>query len=121
MPLPRLQFRLSTLLWLTLAVACFLGGMRAERWLVEYEARNEVLIGVDPRPSRGNKLMRSIAASIVVLSGAAIIASSIIAAALRHSTLNELDIGLNAGIVIALYGCWLIYAERRDRPPPSQN
>jgi hypothetical protein len=26
MPRPRLQFRLSTLLWLTLAVACFLGG-----------------------------------------------------------------------------------------------
>jgi hypothetical protein len=30
---PRLQFRLSTLLWITLAVACFFGGMRVERWL----------------------------------------------------------------------------------------
>jgi hypothetical protein len=31
---PRLQFRLSTLLWITLAVACWFGGMRVERWLV---------------------------------------------------------------------------------------
>ena len=30
---PRLQFRLSTLLWITLAVACWFGGMRFERWL----------------------------------------------------------------------------------------
>jgi hypothetical protein len=30
---PRLQFRLSTFLWLTLAVACFCGGMAVERWL----------------------------------------------------------------------------------------
>jgi len=31
----RPQFRLSTLLWITLAVACWFGGMRAERWLAE--------------------------------------------------------------------------------------
>ena len=37
MPLPRPQFRLSTLLWITLAVACFFGGIRAERWLAEQE------------------------------------------------------------------------------------
>ena len=30
--MPRFQFRLSTLLWLTLAVACWFGGMRFERW-----------------------------------------------------------------------------------------
>jgi hypothetical protein len=28
----RPRFRLSTLLWLTLAVACWFGGMRFERW-----------------------------------------------------------------------------------------
>jgi hypothetical protein len=32
---PRLQFRLSTLLWLTLAVACWCGGMRFNQWLVD--------------------------------------------------------------------------------------
>jgi len=31
MPLP--QFRVSTLFWLTLAMACWFGGMRFERWL----------------------------------------------------------------------------------------
>jgi hypothetical protein len=30
--MPRPQFRLSTLLWITLAVACWYGGMRVERW-----------------------------------------------------------------------------------------
>jgi hypothetical protein len=30
---PRFQIQLSTLLWITLAVACFFGGMRVERWL----------------------------------------------------------------------------------------
>ncbi len=39
MPRPRFQFRLSTLLWITLAVACFFGGMRAERWRADREAR----------------------------------------------------------------------------------
>jgi hypothetical protein len=29
---PRLQFRLSTLLWITLAVVCWFGGTRFERW-----------------------------------------------------------------------------------------
>ena len=33
----RFQFRLSTLLWITLAVACWFGGMRFERWMA---ARN---------------------------------------------------------------------------------
>jgi hypothetical protein len=32
MPFPRPQFRLSSLLWLTLAVACFFGGMMVKRW-----------------------------------------------------------------------------------------
>jgi hypothetical protein len=31
MALSRFQFRLSTLLWITLAVACWFGGMRVER------------------------------------------------------------------------------------------
>jgi hypothetical protein len=30
MPLTRPQFRLSTLLWITLAVACFFGGMAVQ-------------------------------------------------------------------------------------------
>jgi hypothetical protein len=29
---PRFQFRLSTLLWITLAVACWFGGMRFGQW-----------------------------------------------------------------------------------------
>jgi hypothetical protein len=33
MPRPRLQFRLSTLLWLTLAVGCWFGGMKWQRHL----------------------------------------------------------------------------------------
>ena len=36
MPHPRLQFRLSTLLWITLAVACFFGGATSERKLAEW-------------------------------------------------------------------------------------
>jgi hypothetical protein len=36
MAFSRPQFHLSTLLWLTLAVACWFGGMRFERWRVEY-------------------------------------------------------------------------------------
>ena len=32
---PRLQFRLATLLWHTLAVAFWLGGMRFNQWLVD--------------------------------------------------------------------------------------
>ena len=39
---PRFQFRLSTLLWITLAVACWFGGMRAERWLAAREARENM-------------------------------------------------------------------------------
>jgi hypothetical protein len=34
---PRRQFRLSTLLWITLAVACWFGGMRCGRWCAEQE------------------------------------------------------------------------------------
>ncbi|HVC96201.1 MAG TPA: hypothetical protein VND64_21135 [Pirellulales bacterium] len=33
----RFQYRLSTLLWITLAVACWFGGMRFERWRAEPE------------------------------------------------------------------------------------
>jgi hypothetical protein len=36
---PRLQFQLSTLLWLTLAVACWFGGMRVERERIKQAAR----------------------------------------------------------------------------------
>jgi hypothetical protein len=35
----RPQFRLSTLLWITLAVACWFGGMRVERWRTEQAER----------------------------------------------------------------------------------
>jgi hypothetical protein len=35
MALSRFQFRLNTLLWITLAMACFFGGMKAERWFGE--------------------------------------------------------------------------------------
>jgi hypothetical protein len=35
---PRLQFRLITLLWITLTVACWFGGMRYERWRAERAA-----------------------------------------------------------------------------------
>ncbi|HVC96710.1 MAG TPA: hypothetical protein VND64_23735 [Pirellulales bacterium] len=41
MPRPRFQFRLSTLLWITLAVACWFGGwfggMWFERWRLQQE------------------------------------------------------------------------------------
>ena len=30
---PSFQFRLSTLLWITLAVACWFGGMAVQRWI----------------------------------------------------------------------------------------
>ena len=46
MPRPRFQFRLSTLLWITLAVACWFGGMGFEGW----RPVNQILI-VGP-PSR---------------------------------------------------------------------
>jgi hypothetical protein len=44
---PRLQFRLSTLLWITLAVACWFGGLRYERWRwrVEREDLDFALFG----------------------------------------------------------------------------
>ncbi len=67
------------------------------------------------------RTMRAIAASIVVLSGGDIIASSIIAAAIRHSSLDEPDLGLAIGVLVAAFGAWLIYAERRDKPPPSRD
>jgi hypothetical protein len=35
MPRPRFQFRLSTLLWMTLAVACFFAGIVVERKAAE--------------------------------------------------------------------------------------
>jgi hypothetical protein len=34
---PRFQFHLSTLFWVTLAVGCWFGGMRFERWRVDRE------------------------------------------------------------------------------------
>jgi hypothetical protein len=45
MHLARPQFRLSTLLWLTLAVACFFGGIRFERWSAERNAQEGVTRG----------------------------------------------------------------------------
>jgi len=39
--MPRLQFRLSTLLWITLAVACWFGGVRFERWRAETAEQEE--------------------------------------------------------------------------------
>jgi hypothetical protein len=35
----RFQFRLSTLLWITLAEDCFFGGARAERWRAEIKGQ----------------------------------------------------------------------------------
>jgi hypothetical protein len=40
---PRLQFRLSTIFWITLAVACFFGGMRAEQWLADRRAQKPIV------------------------------------------------------------------------------
>jgi len=50
MSLPRFQFRLSTLLWITLAVACWFGGRVSREWeiergLIEGEARHPLLQG----------------------------------------------------------------------------
>jgi cell division protein FtsB len=44
MPLPRRRFRLSTLLWLTLAVACWFGGsMWARRTVEDLREKKETL------------------------------------------------------------------------------
>jgi hypothetical protein len=40
----RPQFRLSTLLWLTLAAACWHGGMRFERWLGENDDQSAPIV-----------------------------------------------------------------------------
>ena len=40
---PRFQFRLSTIFWITLAVACFFGGMRAEQWLADRRAQEPII------------------------------------------------------------------------------
>jgi hypothetical protein len=42
MAFSRFQFRLSTLLWITLAVACWFGGMRVERWRTEQAERERL-------------------------------------------------------------------------------
>jgi hypothetical protein len=42
MAFSRPQFRLSTLLWITLAVACWFGGMSFERWMVERAQRKNL-------------------------------------------------------------------------------
>ena len=41
MPLPRPRFRISTLLWLTLAVACWFGGMAVQRRLDQQESLDQ--------------------------------------------------------------------------------
>lgn len=38
----RFQFRLSTLLWITLAVGCWFGGMRYERWRYALEQERQL-------------------------------------------------------------------------------
>ncbi len=45
--MPRPQFRLSTLLWITLAVACWFGGMRFERWQAERDARQPAWLWIE--------------------------------------------------------------------------
>jgi len=45
MPRPRIRFRLSTMLWIVLAVACWFGGMKAERWRMERERRTAWTMG----------------------------------------------------------------------------
>jgi hypothetical protein len=64
---PHLQFQLSTLLWITLAVACWLGGMRVEWWQVDREWRetlakvNASQIGsvtLQPEPERSFRRFR---------------------------------------------------------------
>ncbi len=57
---PRLQFRLSTLLWITLAVACWFGGMRFERWMAERK-EPPVYFPKDFRPYHGGPLPDSAA------------------------------------------------------------
>jgi hypothetical protein len=55
MALSRFQFRLSTLLWITLAVACWFGGLRFERWQAQLRmpsprpvpARSKVPLDID--------------------------------------------------------------------------
>jgi hypothetical protein len=51
---PSFQFRLSTLLWITLAVACWFGGMRAERWLADRETEQYLLTETLVGHNRGN-------------------------------------------------------------------
>ncbi len=48
MALSRFQFRLSTLLWIMLAVACWFGGMKVERWRAE---RDDVPLAPQIPPS----------------------------------------------------------------------
>jgi hypothetical protein len=52
MRIPRFQFRLAALLWLTLAVACWFGGMRFERWQrVNDDPSTPFVVDVDGGPS----------------------------------------------------------------------
>jgi hypothetical protein len=55
MRFPRPQFRLSTLLWITLAVACWFGGMRFENWVIR---RDTEFDQVRPVPSTWRQLLR---------------------------------------------------------------
>ena len=57
------QFRLSTLLWITLAVACWFGGMRAERWLANREAAKHVRTG-RPAPPQWLKVQPPVLADL---------------------------------------------------------
>jgi hypothetical protein len=54
----RFAYRLRSLAWLMLALACFFGGMRAERWLARRKAQELVFYAdgfpyplVDLRPA----------------------------------------------------------------------
>jgi len=51
MPRPSFQFRLSTLLWITLAVACWFGGMMVERRRLDDLAVDDIQYAVPLGPS----------------------------------------------------------------------
>jgi hypothetical protein len=44
------QFNLRTLFWLTLIVASFFGGMRAQRWLADRKLREADLLIISEPP-----------------------------------------------------------------------
>jgi hypothetical protein len=67
----RPQFRLSTLLWLTLAAACWFGGMRLERYrahalfMARYERSRRFLQYLEPLPEDQIKLLEQLEKSAI--------------------------------------------------------